>query len=57
MALCDNMTANAHLSDCKETIEMDATIKLMANVIAIDHLPVYQTNGPRAKQAHRLPVS
>lgn len=49
----DNMTANSHLSSCKETIEIDATIKLMANVIAIDHLPVCQMNGPRAKRGRK----
>lgn len=39
------MTANSHLSYWKDTTEMDATIKLMANMIAIDHLPVYEMNS------------
>lgn len=49
----DNMTANSHFSYCKETIEIDVTIKLTADVIAIDHLPVYERNGPRAKRGRK----
>lgn len=49
----ENMTANSHFSHCEETIEIDATIKLTADVIAIDHLPVYERNGPRAKRGRK----
>lgn len=33
---------------------MDATIKLMPNMIAIDHLLVYQMNSPPAKWRRKI---
>lgn len=48
------MTANSHLFYWKGTTEIDATIKRVANTIAIDHLPVYQMKIPPANGRRKI---